>query len=66
MYLGIDRSDPTPPCPPHALAPLPPDCYFVLCCFCAQESMANPEEFSGALKTSLWIIWGEFTRLPGL
>eukprot|EP00752_Nemacystus_decipiens_P016397 g14657.t1 len=30
-----------------------------------QESMANPQEFTGALKTSLWIIWGSYSVLGG-
>ena len=28
--------------------------------------MARPQEFPGALKTSLWIIWGEVSDLPGV
>ncbi|CAM9995569.1 unnamed protein product [Ectocarpus sp. 4 AP-2014] len=31
-----------------------------------QESMANTEEFIGALKTSLWIIWSSYSVLGGV
>eukprot|EP00903_Cladosiphon_okamuranus_P009273 g8848.t1 len=31
-----------------------------------QESMANPQEFTGALKTSLWTIWGSYSVLGGI
>lgn len=31
-----------------------------------QESMANTDEFIGALKTSLWIIWSSYSVLGGV
>lgn len=49
--------------PPQRIATISARTVFVSCFFCcfSQESMASPQEFTGALKTSLWIIWGKLS-----